>query len=459
MTISKMLCSLFLSLLILHPNAQAKNTGSYFAFSKDKDQYLVELKGSKIFLKESPRTGLLQPVGKTKLPQDVEYMVQLSFLLSEKNVDSLRLNEIFDLLSSSYPQIKNVNLFTELSKKICFNKQDEQCLKELGAWIESELKDSVQKKKQRTSIYVLRARLSPNWVDQRAFFEKALKESPNDSEARYYAQIFSIEIAREVLAYYRSEIAKNGLYTALGLSTAKDGKFGYRDGLVETVANTYNVIRILSSEYFNDSYYDDIKARWLTSLEQLIATETQLTKTKRALVNISDMNQSTKVLRDTLPKEYLAKPFFQHLIQTGLYPVTKDRREEILFPNIHQFNISNVDEFSNPKLKQILKEQINFLNFFMLVRGPAVVQAFGKTKLGIQIVDKLRLKPLVQSMSKLRWPLNSLTVWVALETADGCLIRYTYIFYTVGDQISGDSLDEINTLLNSKGYPVKGNSK
>lgn len=457
MTISKMLCSLFLSLLILHPNAQAKNTGSYFAFSKDKDQYLVELKGSKIFLKESPRTGLLQPVGKTKLPQDVEYMVQLSFLLSEKNVDSLRINEIFDLLSSSYSAIKDVNLFTELSKNICFNKQDERCLKELGVWIESELQNSVQKKKQRTSIYVLRARLSPNWTEQRAFFEKALKEFPNDPEARYYAQIFSIEIAREVLSYYRTEIAKNGLYTALGLSTAKDGKFGYRDGLVETVANTYNVIRILSSEYFNDPFYDNIKARWLTSLDQLIATETQLTKIKSALINIKDINQATKVIRDNLSKESLAKPFFQHIIQSGLYPVTKDKREEILFPNIHQFKISNVDEFSNPQLKQLLKEQINFLNFFMLVRGPAVVQAFGKTKLGIQVVDKLRLKPLVHSMSKLRWPLNSLMVWVALETADGCLIRYTYIFYTVGDQISGDSFDEIQTLLNSKGYQTRVN--
>lgn len=459
MTISKMLFSLFLSLLLLHPNAQAKNEGSYFAFSKDKDQYLVELKGSKIFLKESSRTGLLQVVGKTKLPQDVEYMVQLSFLLSDKNIDGTRINEIFDLLSSSYPAIKDVNLFTALSKNICFNKQDENCLKELGSWIESEIKNTVQKKKQRTSINVLRARLSSNWVTQRAFFEKALKESPNDPEARYYAQIFSVEIAREVLSYYRTEIAKNGLYTALGLSTAKDGKFGYRDGFVETVANTYNVIRILSSEYFNDSYYDDIKARWLASLEQLIATETQLTKIKSALINIKDINQSTKVIRDNLPKEYLAKPFFQQIIQTGLYAVTKDRREEILFPNIHQFTISNVDEFSNPKLKQILKEQVNFLNFFMLVRGPAVVQAFGKTKFGIQVVDKLRLKPLVHSMSKLRWPLNSLTVWVALETADGCLIRYTYIFYTVGDQISGDSLDEIQTLLNSKGYATKGISK
>lgn len=456
MTISKILFSLSLSLLMFHSSAQAKANGSYFVFSKEKDHYSVEVKGAKkILLKPVGRDGLLRPIGPVKLPLDVEYKVQLSYLLSEKEVDKRNVGEVYSLLNRTYPTIKDVHLFTELSKNICFNKQDEQCLQELMTWIYANIKDPAEQKTQRASIYLLRARLNPDWTKQRDFFEKALKELPNDPEIKYYAQIFSVEIALQVVGYYKSEIETNGLNAAIGFSTAMDGKFDYRDALIEAVANTYNLGRLITSHYFNDPFAQDIADRWIKSLEQLREAETNLNKIKKALINVSDVRLSSKAIVDILPRNQLAKPFYLSIVKNGLYQTTQDKREVLLFPNIHQFQIAHVDEFSNPNLKQVLKQQVNFLNFFMLVRGPAVVQAFGKTKLGVMLVDKLRLKPLVNSMSKLRWPLNSLTVWVALETADGCLIRYAYVFYTVGDQISGDSLNEIKTILNSKGYATK----
>lgn len=455
MSFSKILFFLSLSFLAFNHSVLAKDNKnqSYFVFSKEKDLYVVETKGAKkIALKPSGKNALLEPISKTKIPLDIMYKVQLAYLLSEKEIEKRSVNEVYELLNETYPQIKDLHLFSELAKTICFNKQDQQCLNELLNWSQKNIIDQNQLKNQKASITLLKARLNTDWTKQRELFEKALKDNPSDPEIKYYAQLFSIEIALQVVNYYKREIETNGLNTAIGFTTAKDGKFDYRDALIETVANTYNLGRIITSYYFNDPFAEEIANRWIKSLDQLRETEASLNKIKNSLLNISEIEQSSKMIVSLLPKHLLAKPFFANLVRNGLYQTTKDKRETLLFPTIHQFKIENVDEFSNPNIKQILKQQVNFLNFFMLVRGPAVVQAFGKTKLGIQLVDKLRLRPFVTSLSKLRWPLNTLSVWVALETADGCLIRYAYVFYTVGDQISGDSLNDIKEILNSKGF-------
>ncbi|MGE3607966.1 MAG: hypothetical protein AB7I27_00160 [Bacteriovoracaceae bacterium] len=448
MTVVKNLFLILFSLLVIHSKLHAKNysEGTFFVLSKNGSEYSLVLKNQKIPLKKSAKTGLLETLDSEKYPKSISYLAQLAFLLSDQKVDYEYLREVYFKLGEFYHDQRNPIKFAELTKNICFNKQDDFCLKELLTWIDVEL-NSDQQNKYKGSIYLRRANLASNWVKQREYLEKAIQYSPNDAEIKYHSQLFSIEIALQVLDYYRDEIETNGLNTAIGFSSAKDGKFSYRDAIIEAIGNTYNLGRVISSSYFGDSYLVKISDRWLKSINEIRNNQNLLEKIHGELLELSNFQESDQLIRKHLSEEHLYLSFYKSILKSGLYQVTRSKKDVILFPNISQFNINNVDEFTNPKLKQVLIEQINFLNFFMLFRGPAMIQAFGKTKVGIRLVSKLRLQPMVSRMSKLKWPLNTLMVWLALETADGCLIRYAYVFYTVGDQISEDSLNEINKTL------------
>jgi hypothetical protein len=339
---------------------------------------------------------------------------------------------------------------------ICFGKKDNVCLESLIDWLDSyksgyegfpeiEFYQTVEK----GSIYLLLAKLTNSWAAQREFLELSLRASPENKETIYLSQLFSIEVGLQILSYYENETKTNGFNTALSFSTAKDGKFNFGDAVIESVANTYNLGRLITSRYLGDTYIDDILTRQSEVVAEIRQIKIALMELKTGLINLTDFGTSTEFIIDKLDDRLLEKPFFKNLITVGLFPQNAAEYEALGSSGVKKFEIENIDEFTNPKLSQILVEQVNILNFLMLFRGPAMVQAFGKTKLGILAVEKLKLRPMVDALQKLRWPLNSLLVWLALETADGCLIRYAYVFYHVGDQIAEDSFEDITELLNS----------
>jgi|GEM_PF-6032913 len=430
----------YFGIVLLFFIAWSSAKANQFMYVFENKQHWLILDGVRKKIEVSRSSGLL--VLKRSISIENQKKIQASYLLSQKPIDDLEKIFIKSDFSSS---LKDINLFVDLVQGLCFYQKDKKCFYDLDLFIKQKIKN---KNKTLLALNQLQlGRMENDWKKQRLHFEKAISLDPSNEKIKYYSRLFSIEMGLQVIKFYRQEIERNGFYTALGLSTAKDGQFTLIDSFVETVMNTYNVSRLISSEYFGDKFLDDLKNKFLICLKDLNDRELKLLKIKKDLNLTEDYHRSDEIISRHLGDNDRASLFFESVMVNGLY--SNSRGADILFPVISQFKIRHVNVFANPELKQLLLEQLSFLNFFMLVRGPAMVRKFGQTKIGISLVEKLKLKPLVDNMAKLKWPLNSLLVWVALETADGCLIRYAYVFYTVGSEVSDESKQEIEDFMKS----------
>ncbi|MBT4793343.1 MAG: hypothetical protein HON90_17360, partial [Halobacteriovoraceae bacterium] len=327
----------------------------------------------------------------------------------------------------------------------CFQQKNLPCLEELLELIEDdrskinlEFRNNLDKINFLASDVITSiAVLSDNWEKSRSLFALALIVDSSNQRTQELARLFSTKIAIKVLEFYEHEISTNGLNAAISF-TLENGEFNFIDSLIEVTANTYNVLRLITS-MFGDSFAQDISNRWIRSLSQVRRYKTELKSMLRSYQN------GSKGFQELMSYDLAKTPFGKHLIQHFIYPV--DIEHDINFPAIDLFEIDHINEFTNPQLGQVLLGQLNFLNVYMLLRGPAIIQAFGRTAIGTTIVDKLKLKTVIDKFSQLRPPLNNIMVVAALETADGCIPRYIYVIYTVGDTISGDDKKKLETIL------------
>lgn len=278
---------------------------------------------------------------------------------------------------------------------------------------------------------------SSGWVNARTSIVENLRANPLSIEAKQEAQLYSLVQAHKIISFYEEEIKTNGANNAISFTNYEHGKFNYLKSLIETVSNTYNVIRLISSRFFGDNFTQDILNRWITVLEKTAKARVQLKNLSDALADAKSITDLE--LSDYLDDELLNSNFIQQVLKDGVFEIDSNN----FLPILDDFNIEGSQEFIDPEWEQVLLEQVNILNIMMLVRGPAMVQAFGKTKVGQALVKKLKLEKVIEKTKKLGKPWDSILLWLALETADGCLIRYAYIAYTVGDELTDDQVNEI----------------
>lgn len=378
-----------------------------------------------------PRTGLL--ISEVMLPEKVMARIQALFLIEEKYPAQMDLRQIMDKLGSRSEEIM------DFVHQTCFTRQNLGCLKELAGF--DEIGDPL-----RGEVLTSMAFLTEDYGQRRSLHEQSLLLAPQSRRGLQMAQIFSLQMAELILGFFEEEVKNRGLDVALGISEAEAGKLSYLGALVETTANTYNVMRIITSKYLGDAFMDELIERQSSVLSDI--------RQKRVFLRdlIGRMEKSDYLLGEipNVPASIAQLPFTQLVIQHGLYLQANDGEVEFDFPAPEQFSISGLDEFTNPSWKQVLLEQVNILNIYLLVRGPALLRAFGKTKMGIELINRLRLTTLVERMGSLPSPWNAVLLWLAIETADGCIVRYAYATYMVGEKMSKEMEADISKFLKDR---------
>ncbi|MBT4761052.1 MAG: hypothetical protein HOO06_05080 [Bdellovibrionaceae bacterium] len=436
------------------PKKQSKRTQTNsFSFHKNltvfegKVSYLLKFEALQVELKPDEVSGMLKPINSDiSIPKEINRQIQLIYLLNDQYPANISLESIINMLNIGNQDFYSTNIST-IIHNTCYQQKNTPCLEELLEFVENDRsKINLDFKNNLDEINFLAsdvitslAMLTDNWEEARSLFASALTLENKNQRTQEQARLFSIKIAIKVLEFYEQEISTNGLNTAISF-TLENGEFDFVDSLIEVTANTYNVLRLITS-LFGDRFAQDISDRWIASLSQVRQYKTEL---KEVLHSYQD---GTKSFQELLGHNLAQTPFGKHLVQHYIYPI--DTEHDINFPAIELFEIDNINEFTNPQIAQVLLGQLNFLNVYMLLRGPAIIQAFGKTAIGTTIVDKLKLKAIVDRFSRLRPPLNNIMVVAALETADGCIPRYIYVIYTVGDTISGDDKKKLEAILSS----------
>lgn len=281
------------------------------------------------------------------------------------------------------------------------------------------------------------------WKSVRALYEQGLTQDPTNVELIKGAQIYSLSQAYKVLSFYENEIRTKGPDQALAFANYQGEKFNYLRSVIETVVNSYNVIRLITSHYFGDDFTDKILMRWVDVLEQIHLAKLDIN------LMIEHLKESDLPLEEKFSLNLKSKILNSSLIQEVTHDYLIGRKTQKIIPLLEDFGITDFHDFIDPQWEHLLKEQISILNALMLIRGPAMVKALAKTKTGQRIIDKLKLRKVVEKAAKLKKPWNSILLWLSLETADGCLIRYAYIAYTVGDELTADEKLEIERYLDS----------
>lgn len=282
-------------------------------------------------------------------------------------------------------------------------------------------------------------------------------QSPSTLTTKTYQEAvqFSLEIGEVILAFYEQQVAEEGLDRILFFERGQHKRpFTYWQSIKETIANTYTVTRLIASHYGGDSFMDETLKSYQEVLETLRSRKMQLHQLRLKLqvcetcnnLNLDDYLAIQQTLfTKHLKSDFLATPFIQSLIKNGIYQTPSE--SDIAFPLIDDFEIHHIGPFTDPELSHALLEQLNLLNIFMLVRGPQLVELFGKSSLGQNLIRRLNLNESIHKISQLQWPLNSVFLWLALETADGCIVRYSYLTYAVHQKISLQSRRAIEKYL------------
>lgn len=283
------------------------------------------------------------------------------------------------------------------------------------------------------------------------------------------------------LSFYEEKILEEGLQTALGLSGDNKEVMTYLQSLHEVTFNTYFMVRLILSKYAHDPFLDELLLDYENTLHLLRARKKSVQTLLNALERTGPATASTpltpltappegslealskenstreilvaEILTEAVDDEFRKTPFFKDLLKNRI-----DSRIRPLDPNdwlqevrIDDFNIESTKKFIGQDGRWELLKQLNALNFFLLLRGPALLEKFVRSPLGVRLGHSLRIPGFIKQIGQLKWPMNSLLMWVIIETADGCLIRYSYLAFAFEGENHEDFKAELLNYLEKTG--------
>ena len=316
-------------------------------------------------------------------------------------------------LSQAYPGALKQSYFIDATKELCLSTQNQDCLKRLFDFPFN------LSRTQDAEVHLYIGMLQSDWKETKSYFEIAIDKDPSNRKVQFITQVFSVQIAHAILKGYSEEHRTAYTYRHLGLNTLEDGELSFWDAFREAAGNTANVLAIVFTDYEEELDRDWRRQRTtLNDLTYAVGSVLDSMIKESKLVQELPFKSSQFSFRSTAYSQRLkSNPLFSSL------------------PKMDELGFSPSIDYVSPEWRAALITQMNALNFWMLARGPAAVRAFGATKAGMTMVQVLRLQRVVAAISRLPRPYDSIAMWLALETADGCLVRWVYSGYVVISQV------------------------
>jgi len=252
-------------------------------------------------------------------------------------------------------------------------------------------------------------------------------------------------LAQTQLEAYLAELEKYGVGQKMGLGEllgdkAPNGFFTTFENSIRLVAfNTFNFARWL---FTNEE--QTLLAEWSEQTEALIHTIAGFKVVYDVMgsrhVRLAEAYQIIETEPDYAPVRRQIESFSSSLWSQQILAAEPLPKRPLLPAD---FGLDFKTDFVNENWRTFLSEQVNIANVYIFLRGPAMISALGKTKLGAGIVQTLRLNKLIEAVKGLPGFVQKPALWMIYETADGCTIRYFYTAYSGFEKLDVRKIERI----------------
>ncbi|MBI3017632.1 MAG: hypothetical protein HYY62_06540, partial [Deltaproteobacteria bacterium] len=275
-------------------------------------------------------------------------------------------------------------------------------------------------------VYFYGSQLEEDLFLKKYLLKRALERSPQDPNIRKAAHYFSLAVAEGVLQDYEQRLLEAQIFRVLDMEGVQATYWGAFKEVVFNTANSLSIIITDREEWLYE--------QWETQLEYIRSLQLEISHLKLQIEMGEDIDLNTQDL-----KKLTLTPFFKEILATGLYLDEVIQEEPSPFPSLEKLGFIPQTDFVSYSWKSIGIGQVNLFNLWMFTLLPKHFRDFGATKAGQWTVKTLRLQSFLNFLSRIPRPLDSVAVFLAIETADGCTIRWTYTALVAHDKLTRDT--------------------
>ena len=288
---------------------------------------------------------------------------------------------------------------------------------------------------QASLIYLYGSQLEEDFYLKKDLLKRALHLSPQDSSIRKAAQYFSLSVAQGVLQDYEQKLLDAQIFRVLDMEGVQTTYWG---ALKEVVFNTTHSLSIIFTDRENH-----LHAQWEDQLDTTEDLKRTILYLKRRLEiekgDLKDIVANFSSYDTAWHQKLLETSFFRDILATGLYADESTPESPSSFPSLETLGFIPETDFVSHSWKAIGMGQINLFNLWMFTLLPKHFRDFGATKGGQWTIKTLRLRSFLDFLSQIPRPLDSVAVFLAIETADGCTLRWTWTIFIAHDKLSQDT--------------------